>query len=84
MDMNITEQSFLNMTTTVKLGVVALNLRRYRKINGYSLDVAAANSNMSVETLYNYENDKATPRMHDLKKLARLYNIKVANFFQIV
>ena len=82
--MDMTEQTFLNMTTTVKLGEVALNLRRYHKLNGYSLDVAAANSNMTVETLYNYENDKATPRMQDLKKLAKLYGIKVAHFFQIV
>lgn len=69
------------ITNNIQLSVTALNLRRLRIERGYSLAAVSQQSKVKLENIFDYENDRKTPKMRDIKKLAAFYGVKVDEIF---
>ena len=62
------------------------NLKKYRNQNGLSIKqvctlLSDMNLPISMQTIYKWEADKATPDLKSLHVLASIYNINVGSFF---
>lgn len=77
------EEEVFNLTTNVQHSIFANKLRAFRVSKGLSIPCAAAHSGVDGRAIYAYENDKATPRFTDLKKLAACYGVTLTEFFSI-
>ena len=78
------EKDLFNLTTNVQHSIFANKLRALRVRKGLSIPCAAAHSGIDGKAIYAYENDKATPKMADLKRLAVCYGVTVAEIFSVV
>ena len=77
------EEDLFNLATNVQHSVFANKLRAFRVRKGLSIPCAAAHSGVDCGAIYAYENDKATPRFADLKKLAVCYGVTLTEIFSI-
>ena len=77
------EENLFNLTTNVQHSIFANKLRAFRVRKGLSIPCAAAHSGIDGKAIYAYENDKATPRFADLKKLAVCYGVTLTEIFSI-
>lgn len=78
------KEELYNLTTNVQHSIFANKLRAFRVRKGLSIPGAASHSGVDSGTIYDYENDRATPKMADLKRLAVCYGVTVAEIFSVV
>ena len=69
------------ITNNIKLSRVALNLRKLRLQRKCSIASVAQGSKVNTETVFDYENDRRTPKIHDLKRLAKFFGVKLDDIF---
>ena len=71
-----------SFASNVKHSPVALRLRQLREQKGYSIAAAAIKSRVPAEIIFDYENDKVTPKIKHLKKLAICYEVTLEKIFK--
>ena len=77
----VNESTIYDMTTNIQHSAFAVHLRQCRVRKNLSIWSAAAHSGVDPAVIYDYENDRATPKIEDLKKLASCYGVSVAEIF---
>lgn len=82
-ELRTVEEDVFNLTTNAQHSIFANKLRAFRVRKGLSIPCAAAHSGIDGKAIYAYENDKATPRFADLKKLAVCYGVTLTEIFSI-
>lgn len=71
-----------NLTTNNKHAPLANKLRALRIAKGYGIAEVAQACKIYAADLLNYEQDRETPKMRHLKKLAKLYGVQLKEFFR--
>ena len=62
-DSKTLKEELYNLTTNVQHSIFANKLRAFRVRKGLSIPCAASHSGVDSGTIYDYENDRATPKM---------------------
>ena len=83
-ELRTVEEDVFNLTTNVRHSIFANKLRAFRVRKGLSIPCAASHSGVDCGTIYDYENDRATPKIADLKRLALCYGVTVAEIFSVI
>ena len=58
-------------------GSVAKKIRNFRKIKGITQGELAKETNLSRNTIVNFETERRDPRVKDLKKIAHALDVQV-------
>ncbi len=61
---------------------VSHGIRMAREKAALTQDQAAIKSGLSKSTIANYENGRRSPRLKELEKMAKAYNIEVESFLR--
>jgi len=61
---------------------VALGIRLARERAALTQDQAAIKSGLSKSTIANYESGRRSPRLKELEKIAKAYNVEVESFLR--
>jgi len=56
---------------------IIIQLRYFREKNGLTQKELAKKVGLSWNTIWNYENGRREPRLHDLKKFAEIFNCTI-------
>lgn len=73
---------FLNLTTNTLHAPLANKLRALRISQGYKISEVAQACKIYAADLLNYEQDRKTPKMRHLKRLANYYDVPLKEFFR--